>query len=330
VRPWDPTTTAASTGGPDTAFADGSNNDMLHQIQRINADHGTGIADALMIAYIELQKAHMKELQAKGVDDRLNSIVLFTDGAPSAISLFLNNPTDNMIKSSSSCTYKNSGATTKMIGWFAVPGPPYSGTGVGMFLMASTDPTASHTAAWWMSNAGEDATSPNPSTPFNNCNGLSGSRINDSNDTDFATIPTKDRYGNSLTGTAYTNSAMVGGDITSVFTGTHLDRTKKTSEYHWGLALWNAADSAAANIRADVNLANRPGDIQNMQVGIYTIGYIGSAGNDEGLLKRIANDKRSSSYDASKPTGLYVPASSPSALSAAFDTIASVILRLAQ
>ena len=67
-----------------------------------------------------------------------------------------------------------------------------------------------------------------------------------------------------------------------------------------------------------------------MQVGIYAIGYIGSTGIDDGLLRRIANDKSSSSYDATKPTGLFVPASNPNALSAAFDTIASVILRLAQ
>jgi hypothetical protein len=66
-----------------------------------------------------------------------------------------------------------------------------------------------------------------------------------------------------------------------------------------------------------------------MQVAIYAIGYRGQGGIDDGLLKRIANDKASSSYDATKATGIYVAGSNRAALSAAFDTIASVILRLA-
>ena len=115
----------------------------------------------------------------------------------------------------------------------------------------------------------------------------------------------------------------------SVYNGTALDRTKVDRDYHWGLAMWNAADSAASRIRSDVNLANRIGDVQSMQVAIYVIGYMGNGGIDEGLLKRIANDKSASSYDASKATGIYVAASNTNALANAFDTIASVILRLA-
>ena len=132
-------------------------------------------------------------------------------------------------------------------------------------------------------------------------------------------------------GAGYTNSNIVksGGGTMSVYNGTALDTTKVGHDYHWSLAMWNAADSAAARIRADVNLPNRAGDVQNMQIAIYVIGYMGNGGIDEGLLKRIANDKASSSYDATKSTGIYVAASNTGALAAAFDTIASVILRLA-
>ena len=56
---------------------------------------------------------------------------------------------------------------------------------------------------------------------------------------------------------------------------------------------------------------------------------MGNGGIDEGLLKRTSNDKASSSYDATKATGIYVAASNINAFAAAFDTIASVILRLA-
>lgn len=360
VRPWDPSITAASTGGPDKQFMNGSSTDMVHQIQAIRAAGGTGIADALWIAYIELQKAHLKALATEGVDNRLNSIVLFTDGSPTAVSLYLNNPAnsnaDNVIKSSSPCTYKtiaiNQQTNDRMMNvWLTVPytetkNPPFSTTSFGawgMFGIGSRDPNTSHSATWWMNNGNTnepmDAVYPNPTTPFNNCTGLINNNDNSQNTTIptyLSKIPAADRYGNDLTGAStgngYTNSHITkgnGGTLSVYKAGVPLDRTKVNIDYHWGLAMWNAADSAAARIRADVNLANRAGDSQNMQVAIYAIGYRGSGGIDDGLLKRIANDKASSSYDATKATGIYVPASNPSALSAAFDTIASVILRLA-
>jgi hypothetical protein len=233
-----------------------------------------------------------------------------------------------------------------MLSWLAIPynqnnNPPYStssGNLYGMFLLGALDPDTSHSTMWWMSNnnssTAKDAAAPNPTTPYSGCTDLYSSNDNSENSDlpGFLTqIPAFDRHGNSLTGTGYVHSNIVksGGGTLSVYNGTPLDRTKVNRDYHWGLAMWNAADSAAARIRADVNLPNRVGDPQNMQIAIYVIGYMGNGGIDEGLLKRIANDKASSSYDQSKPTGLYVPASNTNALAAAFDTIASVILRLA-
>ena len=137
LRPWDSTVSATATGGPNTSFNDGTTGDMVHQIKAITAGSGTGMADALWIAYIELQKAHLRDLAANGVDQRLNSIILMTDGAPSAVSLYFNNPSDNVVKSSSSCTYKTS-TTQKMIAWMAVPGPPFNGQSPqGVYLLAS-------------------------------------------------------------------------------------------------------------------------------------------------------------------------------------------------
>jgi von Willebrand factor type A domain/Putative Flp pilus-assembly TadE/G-like/Putative Tad-like Flp pilus-assembly len=343
IRPWDSTTTNASTGGPDTAFMSGSNTDMLHQIRAITANSGTGIGDALSIAYIELQKAHMKDLLAKGVDDKLNSIVLFTDGVPSAVSLFLNNPAnnnaDNVISSTSGCNYKDirtTNTTQKMLSWLAITGPAFSGSGgFGMYLLASIDPNASHTATWWMANGGSDASSPSPNSPnapYTGCTGL----MNDSSISwsYFTKIPNYDMWGNNLMTTAYQNSHVVGGSVSSIYTHgknlTYGSSTQKSDDYYWGLAIWNAADSAALRIRTDANLANRPGDTQNMAVAIYTIAYTGNGGTDDGLLRRIANDKSAAGYDAGQPTGLYVQASDSGTLSTAFSTIASAILRLAQ
>src|SRR5436305_4884006 len=108
---------------------------MPHQISRTSADSGTGMAEALSLAYIELQKAHMRDYNADGIDKRLNSIVLLTDGVPSALSLYFNNPAssnaDNIVRSSAaggSCTNKTITApgtsSNQMRAWMAVSGSP--------------------------------------------------------------------------------------------------------------------------------------------------------------------------------------------------------------
>jgi Flp pilus assembly protein TadG len=350
---WDSTTTSTSTGGPDTNFMNGASTDMLHAIQAITAANGTGMADALSIAYIELQKAHMRDLAANGVDQRLNSIVLFTDGVPSAISLYMNNPAstnaNNIIKSTSSCTNKTlnpptPGASNMMIGWLAVAGsPPYSGNSpAGMSIEASIDTTSGHNSIWWMSNGGthtaKDATSVttnSSSLPFYNCTRITGSNLYGSS-SDMTQIPNQDMWGNATNTNAYLNSYVIdsNGNVTHVYTSTALNFTSNTAykdDYQWGLAQWNAADSAAANVRKDVNLPNRPGDTQNMGIQIFTIGYSGnSGGTDSGLLLRIANDKGATGYTATQPTGQFILASNTVGLQNAFATVASAILRLAQ
>jgi hypothetical protein len=335
VRPWDSTITATSTGGPNTSFMDGSSTDMVHMIQAVNAAGGTGMSEGLWLAYVELQKTHLRDLAAKGVDDRLNSIVLFTDGVPSGISLYLNNTAnanaDNAIKSSSTCTNKVT-SPPKMLGFFEVGGlPPYTGAnGVGIYGLASANTTDS--AFTQMGSANADAV-PATGAAFSGCgSGLYGN-IASSTNTDLAQIPTKDMYGNDLTGTGCSNSHIVdtAGHVNSVYNGTALNRAKVTDDYHWGLAMWNAVDSAASRIRADANQAGRPGDVQNMSIAIYTIGYMGNAGGtDDGLLKRVANDKTSTSYNATQQTGRYIAASDTNQLANAFDTLASIILRLSQ
>jgi hypothetical protein len=47
-------------------------------------------------------------------------------------------------------------------------------------------------------------------------------------------------------------------------------------------------------------------------------------------MKRVANDKLSSSYDSTQPTGLYVNAGNTTALQNAFNTVYTAILRLAK
>jgi hypothetical protein len=338
IRPWDSTTTSTSTGGPDTSFYSGANTDMIHQIAAIKGGGNTGMAEGLWLAYIELQKAHMRDLKANGgVDDRLNSIVLFTDGFPTATTVHLNNASDDSIKATSACTYK-ANDTKPMIGWVSISGPPFSTTAGadnslgGVFQLASSNTT--DTAAWWMSHADADENAVITNVagdPFNNCGDITGNNFYDTNRTDLSQLPNIDGWGNSMDGTAYTNSYEVdsNGHIASSYTGT-LDHTKPTTAMDWALAAWNGVDNTANNIRNDINLANRAGDTQNMMVAIYTIGYEGDGGVDQGLLLRLANDKSSSSYNGNQSTGMYVPASNTDELANAFSTIGSAILRLSQ
>jgi len=340
---WSSTISSTSTGGPNTTFWDGTTNDMVHQINRITAGWGTGTADALSLAYIELQKAHMRDLQT-GTDTRLNTIVLFTDGVPSAASLYVNNQSYSTLKSTSTCTNKSVN-TPAMIGSISIGGsPPYSKTTSnlwGFYELASLDPSSTHTSVWWMSNPGSfsngveggDAMDPNPTTPWASCTNLYGYNSNTPNihsTNDLGQIPSTDYYGNTLVSQNFTNSSITGGATTSIYDGATAMGTTVTKDYNWGAAFWNAADSAAQRIRSDANLSNRAGDTQNMYIQIYTIGYTGNGGCDDGLLKRIANDKASSSYDATQPTGQYIQATNTTQLAQAFATVASEILRLSK
>ncbi|MCL6546225.1 MAG: VWA domain-containing protein [Bryobacteraceae bacterium] len=119
---------------------------------------------------------------------------------------------------------------------------------------------------------------------------------------DVARMPARDYYGNATTGYV------------------PVDLTRVDSPQQIGYASLNAADHAVRRIRQDSAL----------NVVIYSIGYYG--GNeypDEEWLKRVANDPRSSSFDPSKPPGLYVRAPTAADLNSAFATVASEILRLA-
>jgi hypothetical protein len=316
---------------------------MVHQIAAVTANSGTGMAEGLWLAYMEIQKTHLRDLARDGNDTRQNTIILFTDGVPSGVTMYLNNPANsnagNVVKATSTSGCTNATITTEdsahmMLAWMAIPGPPYSktsGSPYGMYLLASTDPTTTDTAAWWMAHGGSDAAQPNPTTPYAGCNGLmNGSPNNFSNY--ISAIPSKDRYGNAMTGTGYTNSHITGGgSTTSIYDGsTALDQTKVNLDYHWGLAIWNSVDNTATNIRTDSNKANRTGDTQNMNITIFTIGYLGNGGADDGLLKRVANDPASSSYNTSQPVGRYIPASNTTALANAFLQVASSVLRLSQ
>ena len=133
---------------------------------------------------------------------------------------------------------------------------------------------------------------------------------------DVAYIPFQDYYGNSTQGGFIDNSAY----LVSPGPGYRVDAP--TSVIY---ASFNAADSQATAIRNDP-----------MQPIIYAIG-LGGATDLHGdftlvdeFLHRVVNDRQSSIYDSSKPTGLFVYSPDTSQLAAAFRQIASVVLHLSK
>ncbi len=124
----------------------------------------------------------------------------------------------------------------------------------------------------------------------------------------YSYIPSIDYYGNSALDSGYSSPYAAvtrsGGNI--VFSQANSDAISE-----------NAADDAARQIRQD-------------GIYIYTIGLDGDGGVDNTLLERLANDPSSPIYSTSQPTGKYYYSPNAGQLGAAFNSIASQILRLAR
>ncbi|MBZ5727642.1 MAG: hypothetical protein LAP87_21920 [Acidobacteriia bacterium] len=372
---WDYKITALSVGGPDKNFLDGTANDMEHKINSTVTitQASTGTAEALWLAYAELQKAHLKAIAASatGVDEKSNAIVLLTDGVPQAVSIWPNNPNDNAVgvlktdlQTATPCANRITAANTNpppILGWISVARPFSSSYPKGLYRLGSQDP--SNNQSGWLTYGGtgtlptEQGTAASRAPSPDNTAGCSGltppptraqtGNLNSAANTDFNRIPSKDMYGNDMTGTAYptnykTGSRFVDADgnpVTNMMctpaatcAGASLTRANVTAGFDWELAIWSAADSAAKRIRTDANKPNRIGDLSDMKIAIYVIGYHGSADIDQGLLMRIANVPGSTSYvgPPNEQTGFYVLASDTESMAVAFQKVASAILRLSK
>jgi Flp pilus assembly protein TadG len=336
TRPWDPSPTGA--GGPDKTFATNvqtQTGPIFTSLTNMAVGGGTGTPEALQMAYIELQKAHNRDLAANGSDNTLNTIVLFTDGVPDSIATYVNNPANNSLKPTSSCTYNPATATasTQMRGYIVAPqdppGPsnPFPGWGanqgwnsLGLIRLGGYD--NSQTLTWWLQNP-NDMTYGNPTSSLAGCQYLNGSSDSGNNIydlQDLAHVPTADMYGNSTTG-AYAQSVLFDGTNTwSPNTGSYSPSTP-TRGYDVAAAAWNATDNIGNTIRSQ-NAMN--------QIQIFTIGYSGNGGTDLALLKRLANTPQSTSFVLSQPIGKFYLVNNTNQLMSAFDSVASSLLRLAQ
>ncbi len=373
------TITPGNSGGPNTSFS----TTMVNLLNTpVGSNNGaTNTSEGLWLAYVELQKAHLRDTAGGGTDTRLNSIVMLTDGIPQGVTIYPNNVSNYTTAActpawTTACLYDlkttaltNAGAAdsgcvnrrtptnlnpTPMYGFVQVsanwPGPGsavFSGSPAdGLRLLDSLDSVSTDTSSWYM-NSGAGKVSPMPAT-VSGCVGLqttpTTSTMGTSGDLDLIQIPGVDAYGNTMSGFAYRNTSFLDttGKVVSasnnpIYQGNNeLDMTAVKLGPNWIKASWNAADSAGARIRTDVNLPNRHGDVK-MPIYIYTIGYLHKDGLDQGLLARIANDKnaldalnQSSAYDPNSPPGQFILASNTDEMSQAFETIRATMLRLAR
>ena len=359
------TTTIGTTGGPDTGFM----TPMLTDLTNTGSQNGsTNTSEALWLAYVELQKAHMRDIQGGTKDTRLNAIVLLTDGIPQGVTIWpnrTNNASSNcpgtgcpvyFLASGTSCnnrwTTGNHNPTpmtadiSVSASWGSTGYNIFNSAPAGLYQLATTDTTK--TLNFWI---GYNNSTPQPltGTIAGGCVYLtSAGTFNNSTSNDLTQIPTVDAYGNTMNGNAYQNSAFLYVNGTAVprssnpiwdGISTHQLNVANVggtnSGNSWVQAAWNATDSAAQRIRTDVNMASR-GEATKMPIFIYCIGYLhpegsNNAGIDSGLLARIANDQyQSSSYDSSSPAGQFILATDAAAMSQAFDTIRAALLRLAK
>jgi Flp pilus assembly protein TadG len=278
----------------------------------------TGMADALILAWRELQK--------NPLPGALNAIVLFTDGRPNGITAEWNSSVqaDNLLRQTSTCrhcdvtvsgSYCNGNPIPRqpalpMLGYISSYGyaPGDTTLGIGQLMTYSTD--GHPTVQSWLTDGDMEPVVPSPNS--DNCR----YRINtDYMSQDVRAIPPADYYGNATNGGGYVDSYAYQAYHVA------LNLNQPNNGYHIGLASWNATDQAGYRIRHDANLG----------ILIYSIGLNrGLWPPDPVLMLRLSNvnNPQNHTYESSLPEGLYVMAPSTSELNAAFAKVASEILRL--
>ena len=329
-----PYLTGGGTGGPDINFATtASTGPIFDQLNLLKAGGGTGMTEGLSMAFLELQKAHYRDLAGpNGVDTALNAIVLFTDGVPDALAVSPNDAANPTLLAGCGCNNMTSGgalgSATRMRGYMVATGsPPWSmstNSTLGLFDLSAYD--TAHTLTYWLGNPGSsvgtgDMIKATPSSAGNGCNGLyydgrnsgtNGTYVN----TMMSKVPPVDIYGNSTNGNFYNKSSLS-------YNGTNYNTGQPDIAYHFALASWNATDNLGATIRSQTIPGMLP-------VTIYTIGFTGNGGTDAELLRRLSNTQTASSYDATQQTGMYIQVDNANDIAGAFSIVASQVLRLAK
>jgi Mg-chelatase subunit ChlD len=221
----------------------------------------------------------------------MNVILLFTDGDPTAT-------TNNFaIKSTSPCT-----SHANQVGVFSFTGDPGSATWGLADYQARPQP--------W---SGDTSTYPSGST------GCSYRTRYSNVGNDVTGVPVIDYWGNHLNN-GYLPVTVNGGLLAAA--------SNSTNAQNFNRAAINAADDAGYRILSGANPNN--GSPALSGVFIYAIGLGMSSSQSTDFLQRVSNDPASSRYNSSQSSGLFVLANNASDLSAAFNRVASEILRISR
>jgi hypothetical protein len=339
TRPWSNSPTGA--GGPDKSFATDAQNQVgpiFDSLRAMTAGGGTGTPEALEQAYIEMQKAHNRDLAANGNDNVMNNIVLFTDGVPDAVAVYANDPNGSSVSmSASTCTNKTANvslASTQMKGYIVAPGGPPNpwGTSWGLLDLFAFD--NSQTLNYWLANGSSNFSVMSPNSAVSSCGKLGWPSVQAGQDcnqnqagcglNDLTKFPSPDLYGTATTGSNYQHSLIDTGTSTYSPNTTSANFSSPTSGYSLAAAAWNATDNIAFTIRAN-NTMN--------PIKIITIGYSGNGGVDSGLLYSVANDNSTGgayNYQSSQAVGKYYKVNNSAQLQDAFNQVASSLMRLSQ
>lgn len=324
--------------GPDLLYASSSPT-MDTLISKIACGSNTGTTEGVILAYQELKK-NPQPLY-------LNVIVLFTDGMPNGITAVFNGTTSpsvpSVIKTPGCTNYRPTDPPVK--GWIAQWGgyADADKNGVGIYqTMQSTRKNTGTTDAqdvqdWLAYNGTEPQLKAAAGNGGNaaNCHFLTDytgtpavskeHRIGE----DLSSFPVQDAYGNATNTTDYQNARIYHDNSNKP-----LSMTSVTNAYQIGLISWNATLNAAKTIRSDAAL----------KPVIFCVGYNGGDAIDRSLMKRIANTDRDfatwaqdsrgqylpTDYDRNSTTGAYYEATTAGSIQAAFQKVASEILRLTQ
>jgi len=365
-----------NTGGPDPSFIDlvadqardgkaSGCTDMLCMMYQSVSGGATGMAEGLDLAYIELQKAHLRDLAADGQDGRMNTVVFFTDGVPNQVPVYANDPNHldwmlpdcpgNQAAGCTKCSYTPatvfSGANDNRMLFMAGPGTSAGqGNWTGPYQLAETD-TANTTLQWVKetnpSGSGETPVNWTTTKATKGCTYASVVSGGYQYWKEMAKLPSLDFYGTSTyprlaaqdpTTPGYYNTALSSTDLPKNPWPSTWTTTNVSNYYYWGVAAWTATDNIGYMMRTDANQTGR-GDgssltdtNHHMPITIYTIGYTGNTGVDDALLKRLANTTDATGYvsDGTQQVGKYYPASDTAGIGAAMGDIMSSVLRLAQ
>ncbi len=296
---------------PPSKYFKETSSPLTSKIDEIVCTAGTNSSDAYWTAY--------QQLTAINEPLALNMIVFFTDGVPTAFTARfpvktvsdtrygasgLSCGTSSQCSVPKSTCVDDSGRSSTQTGWGAFAGK------VGTIVATTPESNATGNTLGLFRRYHDNSTAGDTMVLSSERNGCAMGNSNVRMRQDLAYIPDTDINGLSTSG-------LYG--ITQ-FPSSHSaypNRKRLDMPVNLARVAANLADNAAASARNNTSI----------NPVTYSIGL----GNvDAVLLRRMANDVEATSYDDSRPAGLYIYSPTSSDLSTAFARIASEVLRLAQ